>query len=254
MENCVIGAMLAAKSNIPTTVWVTAAVIGAVALFVVVAGLRFLGWQIRAKSGMTGIGPTDIVGMYFRGAPIDVIIQCLTDLRRAGHSSVTARELEAHAAAHGNARAVADAYLRASEHDLPVDFSTLCGIDLAGRDVKQAVEDAITPRPLIVPAAHPNQPADEAAVEATTKDGARLAAQIKMLVRLDLNRLIGGMPQETLVARATELILRDLRTTTDSAMLLEFPDRLVKTLLAEQIDAGAAWIIVQADATVHRLD
>ena len=150
--------------------------------------------------------------------------------------SIPINKLEAHYLAGGNVDRVVNALIAAQRAGIPLDFEKGCAIDLAGRDVLQAVQMSVNPKVIETPI-----------IAAIAKDGIELRAKAKVTVRANIDRLVGGAGEETIVARVGEGIVTTVGSSESHKDVLENPDSISRTVLGKGLDAGTAFEILSID-------
>ncbi|MGC8813465.1 flotillin-like protein FloA [Dictyoglomus sp.] len=195
-----------------------------------------LGLWISALAAGVSIRITDLIGMRLRRVPPEVIINSLIKAHKAGLSEVTLDKLEAHYLAGGNVDKVVNALIAAQRAGIPLTFEKAAAIDLAGRDVLEAVQMSVNPKVIETPV-----------VAAVAKDGIELKAKARVTVRANIERLVGGAGEATIIARVGEGIVTTIGSAESYKEVLENPDSISKTVLAKGLDAGTAFEIVSID-------
>jgi uncharacterized protein YqfA (UPF0365 family) len=173
--------------------------------------------------------------MRWRKVPPGIIVTAMINSTKAG-LSITRDELEAHYLAGGKVQGVVNALISADKANIPLDFKTATAIDLAGRDVFEAVQMSVNPRVINIPP-----------VAAVAKDGIQLIAKAKVTVRANINRLVGGAGEETIIARVGEGIVTSIGSADSHKQVLENPDSISKVVLAKGLDSGTAFEILSID-------
>ena len=235
--------ILAQDSGSPGSGLLIAGVV--VALIGLVLGaffLRFGSLWLRALLSNSYVAPTKIIGMTLRAVNPQVIIDSLIMARKAG-VKVDIDALESHYMARGNVPNVVRAIVAANKARFDLPFDRACAIDLAGRDVLDAVRTSVNPRVIDCPP----QQGQRATIEAVAKDGIGLRARARVTVRAHLERLVGGATEETVVARVGEGIVSAIGSAASYKDVLENPDRISKAVLARGLDAGTAFEILSID-------
>ncbi|MEZ4358254.1 MAG: flotillin-like protein FloA [Eubacteriales bacterium] len=176
-----------------------------------------------------------LVGMRLRKIPPSKIVIPLIKATKGG-LKLNQNDLEAHFLAGGNVDRVSDALIAAQKAAIPLDFKKATAIDLAGRDVLQAIRMSVNPKVIETPI-----------VAAIAKDGIELRAKARVTVRTNINRLIGGAGEETIIARVGEGIVTTVGSSGTHKEVLENPDRISKTVLSKGLDAGTAFEILSID-------
>lgn len=194
-------------------------------------------WITAIASGVH-IGIFSLVGMRLRKVSPHVIINSLVMIHKAGLSVNTDR-LEAHYLAGGDIIRVVKALISADKANLKLTFERACAIDLAGRDVLDAVKTSVNPKVIDAP--------KEGVLAAVAKDGIELKAKARVTVRANLERLVGGATEETIIARVGEGIVTTIGSADTYKHVLENPDSISKTVLSKGLDSGSAFEILSID-------
>lgn len=177
----------------------------------------------------------DLVGMRFRKVSPTIIVRNLISATKAGLKLEPAL-LEAHYLAGGNVTKVVNALISASKANLDLSFEKAAAIDLAGRDVLEAVKMSVVPKVIETPL-----------VAAVAKDGIQLKAIARVTVRANIERLVGGAGEATVLARVGEGIVSTIGSSDTHKMVLENPDNISKSVLSKGLDAGTAFEILSID-------
>lgn len=177
----------------------------------------------------------DLVGMRLRRVPPDRIVKPLITAHKAGIPAETPK-LEAHFLAGGNVQQVINALISADKADIELPFERATAIDLAGRDVFEAVQVSVNPKVIETPP-----------ISAIAKDGIQLRAIARVTVRANIERLVGGAGEETIIARVGEGIVSTIGSSDSHAAVLENPDNISKTVLTKGLDSGTAFEILSID-------
>jgi uncharacterized protein YqfA (UPF0365 family) len=194
-------------------------------------------WVSAIAAGVH-IGMFSLIGMRLRKVSPHVIINSLVMLHKAGLSVNTDR-LEAHYLAGGDVIRVVRALISADKANLNLTFERACAIDLAGRDVLDAVKTSVNPKVIDAPR--------EGVLAAVAKDGIELKVKARVTVRTNLERLVGGATEETIIARVGEGIVTTIGSAETYKHVLENPDSISKNVLAKGLDAGTAFEILSID-------
>ncbi len=215
---------------------------GAVALLVLV--LAVLGvllylipvplWIAAWASGAY-VGLLSLIGMRLRRVPPATVVTARISAVKAG-IDVVINDLEAHYLAGGNVTRVVNAMISADKANIPMPFKRAAAIDLAGRDVLAAVQMSVIPKVIETPR-----------VAAVAKDGIQLIAVSRVTVRTNLDRLVGGAGEETVIARVGEGMVSTIGSATSHKDVLENPDHISKHVLSKGLDAGTAYEILSID-------
>ncbi|MCA9317233.1 MAG: flotillin-like protein FloA [Planctomycetes bacterium] len=218
-------------------------VVGLLVVFVLlVILLKFFKIWIQAYFSNANISLFDLVGMWLRRVNASTIVQSKIALVQANLPAET-KDLEAHYLAGGNVESVARALIAADRARIPMDFKTAAGIDLAGRDVLDAIQTSVNPKVIDCP--DPRK--DKREVAAVAKDGIQVLARARVTVRTNLSQLVGGATEETIIARVGEGIVSTIGSAASHKSVLENPDMISKTVLAKGLDAGTAFTILSID-------
>ena len=232
--------MLAAMSEY---VWIGAGVL--VALFVIVLFFVFLNFGrlwLQAKFSQTPLTFFELLGMAFRKVNSSLIVNSKIQAHKSGLTEITTEDLEAHYLARGRVPNVIVALISAQRANIPLDFRTACAIDLAGRDIVDAVNTSVNPKVIDCPAGGGNERLD-----AVSKDGIRLLAKARVTVRTNIQQLVGGATEETVVARVGQAIVSAIGSSADYKTVLENPDKIAKRALDSGLGAGTAFSILSID-------
>jgi uncharacterized protein YqfA (UPF0365 family) len=194
-----------------------------------------LGLWISARAAGVSVGIIDLVGMRLRRVPPARIVEPLVKATKAG-LALTLNKLEAHYLAGGNVDRVVNALIAAQRAAIPLEFERAAAIDLAGRDVLQAVQMSVNPRVIETPQ-----------IAAVAKDGIELKVKARVTVRANIDRLVGGAGEETIIARVGEGIVTTIGSSMNHKAVLENPDSISRTVLDKGLDAGTAFEILSID-------
>lgn len=178
----------------------------------------------------------DLVFMRIRKVPPGLIVRSLILATKAGIKDIDTRMLETHYLAEGNLSKVITALIVAGKANLNLSFPQATAIDLAGRDVLEAVQISVTPYLIIVPS-----------ITGVSLDGIQLAAEARVTVRTNINQLVGGAGEETIKARVGQGIIARIGASTNFLEVLENPAEISKHVLANGLDAGTAFEILSID-------
>ena len=177
----------------------------------------------------------DLVGMRLRNVPPAAIVRPLITAHKAG-IPVQPPQLEAHYLAGGHVQQVVNALISADKANIDLPFERATAIDLAGRDVFEAVQVSVNPKVIETPP-----------ISAIAKDGIQVRAIARVTVRANIERLVGGAGEETIIARVGEGIVSTIGSSGTHAQVLENPDLISKTVLAKGLDSGTAFEILSID-------
>ena len=194
-----------------------------------------LGLWISAMASGVKIKIFTLVGMRIRRITPSRLVYPLIKATKAG-LVIPLNKLEAHYLAGGNVDRVVNALIAAQRAGIPLDFERACAIDLAGRDVLNAVQMSVNPKVIETPV-----------IAAIAKDGIELRAKARVTVRANIDRLVGGSGEETIIARIGEGIVTTVGSSKTHKDVLENPDLISQTVLNKGLDAGTAFEILSID-------
>ena len=210
-------------------------------LFAAIMGISVIAWAvpvrlwIEALSAGVRIGIGYLVGMRLRKVNPPAVVRPLIWATKAG-IPLSVNDLEAHYLAGGQVERVVRALISADKASIGLTFQQAAAIDLAGRDVFEAVQVSVNPKVINTPK-----------VAAMAKDGIQLIAQARVTVRANINRLVGGAGEDTILARVGEGIVSSIGSANSHKEVLENPDAISKTVLAKGLDSGTAFEILSID-------
>ena len=212
-----------------------------IVFFAAVIAVMVLLWAVPVRlwvealfSGVR-VGLGQLVGMRLRKVNPAAVIRPLISATKAG-LHLNASSLEAHYLSGGDVERVVRALISADKANMDLPFQQAAAIDLAGRDVFEAVQVSVNPKVITTPR-----------VAAMAKDGIQLIAVARVTVRANINRLVGGAGEETIVARVGEGIVSNIGSAQSHKEVLENPDNISKTVLAKGLDSGTAFEILSID-------
>lgn len=194
-----------------------------------------VGLWISAAAADVRVGIFYMIGMKLRRVPPHRIVNALIKAEKAG-LDISIDKLEAHYLAGGNVDRVVDALIAAQRAGIDLVFERAAAIDLAGRNVLEAVQMSVNPKVIETPV-----------VAGVAQDGIELKAKARVTVRADINRLVGGAGEETIIARVGEGVVSTIGSAKSHKEVLENPDMISRTVLAKGLDAGTAFEIVSID-------
>ena len=189
--------------------------------------------------GLGRIRIVDLIRMRLRKISPRLVTDGVINLHKAGLVNIATDMLETHYLAGGNIQNIVSAMIAADKANIPLTFETATAIDLAGRDVKEAVETSVYPKVIDVP--------EKAYLAAVAKDGIELKARARVTVRTNIPGLIGGATDETIIARVGEGIVSAIGSSNNYTAVLENPDNISRTVLDKGLDAGTAFEILSID-------
>ena len=214
---------------------VVALLVGAMIVLSIFFRFVPLGLWFQALVSGVKISFLQLFFMRFRKVDPAMIVNPLVNSHKAG-LFLTADQLESHYLSGGNVARVVNALISAEKAGIALDFKQATAIDLAGRDVFEAVQVSVNPKVITTPK-----------VAAMAKDGIQLLAIARVTVRANINRLVGGAGEETILARVGEGIVSTIGSAASHKAVLEQPDMISKTVLAKGLDAGTAFEILSID-------
>lgn len=212
-------------------IWIAVAIVG---LIILLWFFPVTLWFQALISGVR-ISLIQLVLMRWRKVPPSVIVMAMVTGTKAG-LKLDANALEAHYLAKGNVPKVVNALISADKANIALDFKMAAAIDLAGRDVFEAVQMSVNPKVINTPP-----------VTAVAKDGIQLIAKARVTVRANIKQLVGGAGEETVLARVGEGIVSSIGSAVSHKEVLENPDSISKVVLGKGLDAGTAFEILSID-------
>ncbi len=209
-------------------------IVGFVFVWLLLSYIPLRLWIAAWASGVR-ISLASLVGMRLRKVPPRVVVEPQINATKAGlHLKIN--ELEAHYLAGGQVNRVVQALISADKAGIDLQFQQAAAIDLAGRDVREAVQVSVNPKVIETPK-----------VAAMAKDGIQLIATARVTVRANIQRLVGGAGEETILARVGEGIVSTIGSAESHKAVLESPEKISKTVLGKGLDAGTAYEILSID-------
>ena len=207
------------------------------ALVVVAIFFHFVpvGLWVSALAAGVNVGIFTLVGMRLRRVAPSRIVLPLVKANKAG-LNVTVNQLEAHYLAGGDVDRVVDALIAAERASIPLSFERAAAIDLAGREVLEAVQMSVNPKVIETPV-----------ISAVAKNGIELKVRARVTVRANIDRLVGGAGEATVIARVGEGIVTTVGSAENHTDVLENPDHISRTVLSKGLDAGTAFEILSID-------
>ena len=194
-----------------------------------------LGLWVSALAAGVNVGIFTLVGMRLRRVNPSQIVMPLIKANKAG-LEVNVNQLEAHYLAGGDVDRVVDALIAAERASIPLTFERSAAIDLAGRDVLEAVQMSVNPKVIETPI-----------ISAVAKNGIELKVRARVTVRANIDRLVGGAGEATIIARVGEGIVTTVGSSEEHTDVLENPDHISRTVLGKGLDAGTAFEILSID-------
>lgn len=229
--------------------WVGIGLLALLLLFTIIAFFAFGALWIQAFAASARVSMLSLVGMYFRQVKAPIIVHAKIMAAQAGlditsRNGILTQRLEAHFLAGGNVMGVIQAIIAAHRAGIDLDFDRAAAIDLAGRDVQDAVRTSVHPKVIDCP--DPRR-SGQSTLSAIAKDGVELQVRTRVTVRTNLEQLIGGATEETIIARVGESIISSIGSSESHQDVLENPNKISHRVLERGLDAQTAFQIVSID-------
>ena len=228
------------KPPIGTIIFI--AIISFIALVAVLLFIKFARLWLQAYFSRADVRLSELIGMWLRKVDARTIVLSKITAIQAG-LMLTTRDLESHYLAGGRVPNVVRALIAANRASIDLSLQTATAIDLAGRDILDAVQTSVNPKVIDCP--DPTKGRDT--VDAVAQDGIQLKAKARVTVRANIERLIGGATEETVIARVGEGIVTTIGSAISYKSVIENPDKISKAVLAKGLDAGTAFEILSID-------
>jgi len=228
----------------PARVFLTVVVLIAclIGLVLILVFLKFFKLWLQARLSRADVKFLELIGMWLRRVDTrTIVLSKITAIQAGMH--LTTRDLESHYLAGGRVRRVVGALIAANRANIDLTLKTATAIDLAGRDILEAVQTSVNPKVIDCP--NPEKGRDT--VDAVAQDGIQLKAKARVTVRANIERLIGGATEETIIARVGEGIVTTIGSAISHKSVLENPDNISKAVLGKGLDAGTAFEILSID-------
>jgi uncharacterized protein YqfA (UPF0365 family) len=217
-------------------------ILGLVVVVIFLLFLKFFRLWLQAKLSRADVKFSELIGMWLRKVDTKTIVLSKITGVQAG-LTLTTRELESHYLAGGRVPNVVRALVAANRANITLTLKTATAIDLAGRDILDAVQTSVKPKVIDCP-----DPAkSRGTIDAVAQDGIQLKAKARVTVRMNMDRLVGGATEETIIARVGEGIVTTIGSAITYKSVLENPDNISKAVLAKGLDAGTAFEILSID-------
>lgn len=223
-------------------IWVGIGIVGLIALVLFIFLAQFLNLYIQALTSNARVGLLDMVGMKLRRVDIRTVVLNRISAVKAGIDLPTVA-LEQHYMAGGRVTNVVRAMIAARAARIDLAWDTARAIDLAGRDILDAVNTSVNPKVIDCPA----QSGPRATIDAVAKDGIQLKVKARVTVRTNIARLVGGATEETIIARVGQGIVSTIGSAQDHKKVLENPDDISRKVMETGLDAGTAFEILSID-------
>jgi len=204
--------------------------------------LKFFRLWLQAKLSRADVKFSELIGMWLRKVDTRIIVISKITAVQAG-LELTTRDLESHYLAGGRVPNVVRALIAANRANIDLTLKTATAIDLAGRDILDAVQTSVNPKVIDCP----DPKKGKETVDAVAQDGIQLRAKARVTVRANIQRLVGGATEETIIARVGEGIVTTIGSAITYKQVLESPDSISKAVLQKGLDAGTAFEILSID-------
>ena len=221
--------------------------IGGIFILVIVlvfffTAFSFIGLYVRALTSGARVSMLELVGMKLRKVNATSIVSARIQAMRAG-LQIKQSEMESHLLAGGDVQRVIRAMIAANSASIELPWKIATAIDLAGRDILDAVQTSVNPKVIDVPNPQLGRPT----IDAVAQDGIQLRVRARVTVRTNIQRLVGGATEETIIARVGEGIVTAIGSAKDYKDVLENPDHISKAVLAKGLDSNTAFEILSID-------
>ncbi len=238
-------ALALAQSNLfsGNNIWIVVLIVlGLILLVIIFVVGQFINLYIQALFSGASVGMLELIGMKLRKVDLRTVVYSRIRAVKAG-LPISTNQLETHYLAGGRVPQVVSALIAAKGARIPLEWGPACAIDLAGRDILDAVQTSVNPKVIDCPSSSgPRQ-----TIDAVAQDGIQLKAKARVTVRTNLDRLVGGATEETIIARVGEGIVTTIGSAISHKAVLENPDQISKTVMAKGLDAGTAFQILSID-------
>jgi uncharacterized protein YqfA (UPF0365 family) len=229
------------NSGFPWVIVITIFVLIVFLVFLAII-LQFMGLYVRAYVSGARVSLFELIGMRLRKVNSTTIVNARIQASRAG-LHIAQSEMESHMLAGGDVQRVIAAMIAANKANIALDWKTATAIDLAGRDILEAVQTSVNPKVIDVPNPAFGQPT----IDGVAQDGIQLRVKARVTVRTNIQSLVGGATEETVVARVGEGIVNAIGSAKGYADVLEHPDHISKAVLSKGLDANTAFEILSID-------
>ena len=219
-------------------------ILGLIVFIFFIILMKYINLYIRALFSKASISLLELIGMSLRKVNPKSIVDARIRVVQAG-LSIGRAQLEAHFLAGGNIRNVVSALIAADRADIELTFGQAAAIDLAGRDILEAVRTSVNPKVIDCP--DTSKGSRKAKISAVAGDGIELLATARVTVRANLSRLVGGATEDTIIARVQEGILTTIGSSKSHQSVLENPDIISQQVLSKGLDSGTAFEILSID-------
>jgi uncharacterized protein YqfA (UPF0365 family) len=221
-------------------IWV---IVGLVVLTILLIIAQFFRLWLQAFMSKASVTFADLIGMKLRKVDLSTIVLAKIQLVKAGLHDISTNDLESHYLAGGRVVNVSRAMIAANRAAIDLDWKKGCAIDLAGRDIIDAIATSVNPKVIDVPSPE----LGKGTIDAVAIDGIQVRAKARVTVRTNIKQLIGGATEETIIARVGEGIVSAIGSADTYKEVLENPDRISKAVLSKGLDSGTAFEILSID-------
>lgn len=239
--------ILIAQSSTPSGFWTMTTVgfviVGIVVFVMFIVMAQFFSLWLQAYMSNAEVSLLDLIGMRLRKVDLRQVVLIKIQLGKAGIHDVSVNDLESHYLAGGRVNNVSHAMISANRAAIELDWKKSCAIDLAGRDIIEAINTSVNPKVIDVP----SRESGKTTVDAVAKDGIQLKAKARVTVRTNIKQLIGGATEETIIARVGEAIVSAIGSANTHKDVLENPDLITKAVADKGLDSGTAFEILSID-------
>ena len=223
--------------------WIGAIVVGGIILLIIfLFAFQYIGLWVQAWVSGASVRFVDLIMMRFRKVKPRLIVENRITAKKAD-IDITTEQLESHYLAGGHVTSVTRAVIAAKKAKIDLEWNVATAIDLAGRDILEAVRTSVNPKVIDCPSAD----GIRSTIDAVASDGIKLCARARVTVRTNIARLVGGATEETIVARVGEGIVSTIGSAKNHLAVLENPDEISRTVLEKGLDAGTAYEILSID-------
>jgi uncharacterized protein YqfA (UPF0365 family) len=246
MSNVALQPVLAAPPRDTSTLvlWIVLGIAGLIVLLVLILGGRYFKLWLRAFVTRARIGLLSLIFMSLRKVNPNIIVDAKIMAVQAGLTDITTQAMEAHYLAGGNIRRVIQALIAAHRARIELDWNTAAAIDLAGRNVLEAVQTSVNPKVIDCPDTRRH---GRSTLDGVAKDGIQLQARARVTVRTNLAQLVGGATEDTIIARVGEGIVSAIGSSETHKDVLANPMLIAKAVLRKGLDSQTAYSIVSID-------
>lgn len=225
-----------------TFIWIVVGICALILLIFAFVFISYFNLWVRAYLSGAKVGFLQLIGMKLRNVDPKAITISRIKAVKAG-LDISTNQLETHYLAGGDVQRVVNAQIAADRAKIDLPWDTACAIDLAGRDILDAVQTSVNPKVIDCP----SPKTGKTEVSAVAQDGIQLQARARVTVRANIARLIGGATEETIIARVGEGIVTTIGSSSSHKAVLENPDRISDVVLEKGLDAGTAFEILSID-------